>query len=144
MSSVIWTAIGAGVKLLTNIINHWLEGKRQNQLLLAAKDDKFIKGMIDNQHANSRDPFVKATRRVLFISVTLTLCFLMIYYAMNPHITYNVVVPNSDGYTGGLFGWFTGNQDFTMVQMTGGLLLKSFMDMCFMIVGFYAVPSKLR
>ena len=68
----------------------------------------------------------------------------MIYYAMNPHITYNVVVPNSDGYTGGLFSWFTGDSDFTMVQMTGGLLLKSFMDMCFMIVGFYAVPSKLR
>ena len=144
MSSVLWTAVGAGVKLLTNIINHWLEGKRQNQLLLAAKDDKFIRGMLENQQANARDPFVKATRRVLFISVTLTLCFLMIYYAMNPHITYNVVVPNGDGYTGGLFSWFTGTEEWTVVQMTGGLLLKSFMDMCFMIVGFYAVPSKLR
>lgn len=144
MSSVLWTAVGAGVKLLTNIINHWLEGKRQNQLLLAAKDDKFIQGMINNQQANSRDPFVKATRRVLFISVTLTLCFLMIYYAMNPHITYNIVVPHGDGYTGGILSWFVGTKEWTVVQMTGGLLLKSFMDMCFMIVGFYAVPSKLR
>jgi len=28
------------------------------------------------------------------------------------------------------------------VQLTGGLMLASFMDLCFMVIGFYAIPSK--
>ena len=144
MSSIIWTAIGAGMKLLVNLVNHWLDHRRQNQLLLAAKDDKFIQATIESQHANSKDPFVKATRRVLFLSITLTMCYLMIFYATNPDIKYNVLLPQTDEHTGGFLTWFVGTDSWVVVELTGGLLLKSFMDLCFMIVGFYAVPSKLR
>lgn len=143
-SAVISAAIGAGCKLLVNVVNFWLEQKRQNQLLLAAKNDKFIKGMLENQMAQAADPFVKVTRRVLFLSITFTLCFLMLFYALNPHIVYDVVVPKGDGAKWGLFSWFGGGADWVVVQMTGGLLLTSFMDLCFMIIGFYAVPSKMR
>lgn len=144
MNSILWAAIGAGTKLLVNIVNHWLEGKRQNQLLLAAKDDKFLQAMIENQAKTSHDPFVKVTRRILFLMLTTTLCYLMIFYASNPDIKYNVLIPSNEGTTGGILAWFIGTNDWTLVEMTGGLLLKSFMDLCFMIVGFYAVPSKLR
>lgn len=144
MSSIIWTAIGAGMKLLVNVVNHWLEHKRQNQLLLAAKDDKFIQAAIESQAGNSKDPFVKATRRVLFLSITLTMCYLMIFYASNPDIKYSVLLPQDGGSTGGILSWFVGSESWVVVELTGGLLLKSFMDLCFMIVGFYAVPSKLR
>ena len=144
MSSIIWTAIGAGMKLLVNVVNHWLEHKRQNQLLLAAKDDKFIQATVEAQASNSKDPFVKATRRVLFLSITLTMCYLMIFYAANPDIKYSVLLPQDDSFTGGIMSWFAGSDSWVVVELTGGLLLKSFMDLCFMIVGFYAVPSKLR
>lgn len=144
MSSIIWTAIGAGMKLLVNVVNHWLEHRRQNQLLLAARDDKFIQAAIDSQAENSKDPFVKATRRVLFLSITLTMCYLMIFYASNPDIKYSVLLPQDNGSTGGIMSWFVGSENWVVVELTGGLLLKSFMDLCFMIVGFYAVPSKLR
>lgn len=132
------------MKLLVNIVNHWLEHKRQNQLLLAAKDDKFIQAAIESQAGNSKDPFVKATRRVLFLSITLTMCYLMIFYASNPDIKYTVLLPQDGDSTGGILSWFTGSDSWVVVELTGGLLLKSFMDLCFMIVGFYAVPSKLR
>ena len=81
---------------------------------------------------------------MLFMSITFTMCFLMIYYALNPGITYDVIVPRGDTARLGIFSWFFGARDYDLVQMTGGLLLTSFFDLCFMVVGFYAVPSKKR
>ena len=97
MGPIINTIIGAGIKLACNLINSWLEQKRQDQLALAARDDKMLQALIDGQNKNSSDPFVKVTRRILFMSITFSMCFLMIYYAINPHILYNGVVPNGDG-----------------------------------------------
>lgn len=144
MGPVINTVIGAGIKLACNLINAWLEQKRQDQMLLAARDSEIVRAMMENQLKQASDPFVKVTRRVLFLTITFTLCFLMIYYAMNPHITYDVIVPRGDGYTGGFFSWIVGSREWDVVTMTGGLLLSSFMDLCFMVVGFYAIPSKRR
>lgn len=146
MGPVLNTIIGAGIKLLCNLLNHWLEQKRQDQLLLAARDSEVVHALLKNQLAQASDPFVKVTRRILFLSITLTLCYLMIFYALNPTITYDIIVPkNSDGSTGGFFNWIIGSsRDYDVVRMTGGLLLTSFMDLCFMVVGFYAIPSKRR
>lgn len=145
MGPVLNTIIGAGIKLLCNLLNHWLEQKRQDQLLLAARDSDIIHALLKNQLAQASDPFVKVTRRILFLSITLTLCYLMIFYALNPGVTYDIIVPrNSDGSTGGFFSWIAGSRDYDVVRMTGGLLLTSFMDLCFMVVGFYAIPSKRR
>jgi len=145
MGPVINTVIGAGIKLLCNLINHWLEQKRQDQLMLGARDNAMTKAILENQLAQSGDSFVKVTRRILFLSITLTLCFLMIYYALNPGITYDIIVPKSSSQTGGFFTWIVGSsRDYDVVRLTGGLLLTSFMDLCFMVVGFYAIPSKRR
>ena len=144
MGPVLNTVIGAGIKLLCNLINAWLEQKRQDQLLLAARDDKLMRVMLENQLKQASDPFVKMTRRVLFLTITFTLCYLMLYYAMNPTVTYDVIVPRGDGYTGGFFSWIVGSREWDVVRLTGGLLLSSFMDLCFMVVGFYAIPSKRR
>jgi hypothetical protein len=142
--AIMSAALGAGLKLLVNIVNHWLEQKKQNMLLLAARDDKIVDAVLNNQIQQASDPFVKVTRRVLFMSITFTMCYLMIFYALNPHISYDVVVPKGDGAGLGLFSWIFGGEEWTVVQLSGGLLLTSFMDLCFMIVGFYAVPSKMR
>ena len=136
MGPVLNTVIGAGIKLFCNLINAWLEQKRQDQMMLAARDNEIVRAMMENQLIQASDPFVIVTRRVLFMSITFTLCFLMIFYALNPGITYDVIVPRGDGYTGGFFSWIVGSREWDVVQMTGGLLLTSFMDLCFMVVGF--------
>ena len=138
------TLIGAAVKIGANFINAWIEQRRQDQLILAARDDKMFSALVENQKNQASNPFVQITRRVLFLSITFTLCFLMIYYAMNPHITYNVIIPRGDGSKWGIFSWLFGGTDWVMVQMTGGLMLSAFVDLCFMVIGFYAVPSKRR
>ena len=142
--SIINALIGAGVKIGANFINAWIEQKRQDQLLLAARDEKMLTALIENQKSQASSPFVQVTRRILFLTITFTLCFLMIYYALNPDITYNVVVPRGDNAKWGLFSWLVGGTDWVMVQMTGGLMLASFIDLCFMVIGFYAIPSRRR
>jgi hypothetical protein len=142
LGSVINTVIGAGIKVGANLLNFWLEQKKQTQLALVARDSEMLKALIENQNRRADDNFVKTTRRVLFMSITFTMCFLMIYYAMNPHITYDVLMPKGEGSKMGLWAWVSGSNDWVQVKLTGGLMLTSFMDLCFMVVGFYAIPSK--
>lgn len=132
------------MKLGVNLINYWLEQRAQDQMILAARDDKMLQALLDNQRTQAGDPFVQITRRVLFLTITFTLCFLMVYYAINPGITYDVIVPKGEAARWGIFSWIFGARDWELVQMTGGLLLTSFFDLCFMVIGFYAVPSKRR
>ena len=143
MGPVLNTIIGAGIKVFANLLNYWIEQKRQDQMVLAARDNTMLTALIDNHSKQASDPFVKVTRRMLFLTITFTMCFLMIYYAMNPNIQYDVIVdkPSSGGFFSFLFG---GNKSWEKVQLTGGLLLTSFMDLCFMVVGFYAIPSRYK
>ena len=62
MGPILNTILGAGIKLACNMINSWLEQKRQDQLALAARDDKMLEALISSQKNNSNDPFVKITR----------------------------------------------------------------------------------
>ncbi len=144
MGPIINTIIGAGIKLGVVLLNSWIENKQQNQLLLAARDKQMVDAILNNQQQQASDPFVKMTRRVLFTSITFTLCFLMLYYALNPNITYDVIVPHGETHRWGIFSWIVGGKDYDVIKMTGGLLLTSFFDLCFMVIGFYAVPSKRR
>ena len=68
------TIIGAGVKLGANFINAWIEQKRQDQLMLAARDDKMFAALVHNQKSQASNPFTQITRRILFLSITFTLC----------------------------------------------------------------------
>lgn len=144
MGPILNTIIGAGIKVAANLINNWLEQKRHDQMLLASRDNDMLKALIENQNKRSSDPFVQKTRRVLFLTITFTMCFLMIYYAMNPHISYDLIVPRGEGSKWGFFSWIFGGKDWDVVKMTGGLMLASFMDLCFMVIGFYAIPSRTR
>lgn len=144
MGPILNTIIGAGIKLGCNLINSWLEQKRQDQMILAARDNAMLQAMIDNQAKQASDPFVKITRRVLFMSITFTMCYLMIFYAHNPDISYEIIVPKGENARWGFFSWILGGKEWEVVQLTGGLMLSSFMDLCFMVVGFYAIPSKKR
>ena len=144
LGSIMNTVIGAGIKLGANLLNYWLEQKRQDQMILAARDSEMLKALIENQNKRADDAFVKVTRRILFMSITFTMCFLMIYYAMNPHISYDVLIPKGENARLGIRTWFFGGNDWVQVKLTGGLMLSAFMDLCFMVVGFYAIPSKKR
>ena len=108
MGPIINTIIGAGIKLGCNLLLAWLEQKRQDQMILAARDNTMLQALIDNQHKQASDPFVKVTRRVLFMAITFTMCYLMIFYAHNPNISYDLIVPKGDGARFGFFSFIFG------------------------------------
>ena len=140
--SIINTLIGAGVKIGANLINAWLEQRMVDRKLMAARDENILKLIAESQKETRSDPFVKTTRRILFLALTFTYCYLMIFYAMNPSITYEIVKPVNPN--GGILSWFFGDAQFATFTLTGGLLLASFVDLMFMVIGFYAIPSNKK
>ena len=140
--SVLNTIIGAGIKIGANLINAWIEQRMVDRKLMAARDENILKLIVDSQKETRSDPFVKTTRRILFLALTFTYCYLMIFYALNPDITYNIVKPANP--SGGIMSWFFGDIQWVTFELTGGLLLASFVDLMFMVIGFYAIPSNKR
>lgn len=140
--SIINTLIGAGVKIGANLINAWIEQRMVDRKLMAARDENILRLIADSQKETRSDPFVKTTRRMLFMALTATYCYLMIFYAINPDISYTVVKPANS--SGGILTWFFGDAEWVTFELTGGLLLASFVDLMFMVIGFYAIPSSKR
>ena len=140
--SVLNTILGAGIKLGANLINAWIEQKMVDRKLMAARDENILRLIADSQKETRSDPFVKMTRRILFMTLTFTYCYLMLFYAMNPGITYEVIKPAES--SGGILSWFLGETKWVTFELTGGLLLASFVDLMFMVIGFYAIPSSKR
>ena len=140
--SVLNTILGAGIKLGANLINAWIEQRMVDRQLMAARDDKIMQMIADSQKETRSDPFVKTTRRMLFMALTATYCYLMIFHALNPDISYTVIKPAES--SGGILSWFMGETKWVTFELTGGLLLASFVDLMFMVIGFYAIPSSKR
>jgi len=140
--SIINTVLGAGIKIGANLINAWIEQKMVDRQLMAARDENILKLIAESQKETRSDPFVKTTRRVLFMALTFTYCYLMLFYAMNPDISYTIVKPIDS--TGGILTWFFGDAKWVTFDLTGGLLLASFVDLMFMVIGFYAIPNNKR
>lgn len=65
MGTILNAVIGMGAKVLINLIDHWAEQKRANQLMIAAQDKTRLDALIANQKAMAMDSFAKSTRRVL-------------------------------------------------------------------------------
>ena len=79
MGPIVNTIIGAALKLGVVLLNSWIEQRRQDQMMLAARDNTMLEALIHNQQTQAGDPFVQMTRRVLFMCITLTLCYLMVF-----------------------------------------------------------------
>ena len=52
---IINTIIGAGIKLGSILITNWLEQKRQDQLMLAARDQAMVDAMLKNQLEQAKE-----------------------------------------------------------------------------------------
>ena len=140
MGPVISTLIGAGVKLGANIVNSWLNSKDRQQELVAAERAKLIDEQTKIIMENAKDPFVQMSRRVLFMALTFTFCWLIIYFATRPDIDW--MVSTGEGGKLSLFSFVFGAKGGTI--HTGALLVTSFVDLMFMVIGFYAIRSNRK
>ncbi len=114
--SVLNTVLGAGIKLAANLINAWIAHKMVDRQLMAASTDQIMQMIAESQKETRSDPFVKTTRRMLFMALTATYCYLMLFYAMNPDITYEIVKPINP--SGGILSWFFGDAEWVTFELT--------------------------
>ena len=70
--SVLNTIIGAGIKIGANLISAWIEQRKVDRTLMAARDENILKMIAESQKETRSDPFVKTTRRILFLALTFT------------------------------------------------------------------------
>ena len=140
MGPVTSTLLGAGVKLFANVVNSWLTSRTRQQELLAADRARVIEAQTRIIEQNAKDPFVQFSRRVLFMALTFTFCWLIIYFATRPDVDW--MVSTGEGGRLSLFSFVFGAKTGTV--HAGALLITSFIDLMFMVIGFYAIKSNRK
>jgi len=135
---ILSTLLGAGLKLVSNLVLGFIESKQQKEAASREFDEHKLNAIKALQ--SSTFSLSKYIRPVVTIALVGTYCYLMIYYAWHPDIEYSVMVPKEPG----IFAWIFGSKEQIQQTLTGGLMLASFVDLIFMVAGFYYMPSKRR
>ena len=57
MGPILNTILGAGIKILCNLVNAWLEQKRQDQMMLAVRDQATMEALFKKPERASKRSF---------------------------------------------------------------------------------------
>lgn len=130
------TAAGACLKLL----NTWVQGKIEKQQMEAAREEKILNTWAKSQIAITKDRQSKTTRRWVFWMLTATYCFVFVWFTIFPETTIITLGGHSSGWITSIFGGGTDK----LVTVTGGHIVVAGLELIFMVVGFFALPSRRR
>ena len=136
------TIIGAGIKLVANGFNAWIERSNRNQELLGAEQAKRLEDQTSLVRENAKDPFVQFSRRVLFMALTFTFCWIVIYFVRHPDVDWMVYAGEESGRRFSMFSYIFGSKGKTV--HAGALLVTAFIDLMFMVIGFYSIKSNRK
>lgn len=130
------TAAGACLKLL----NTWVQGKIEKQQMEAAREEKILNTWAKSQIAITKDRQSKTTRRWVFWMLTATYCFVFVWFTIFPETTIITLGGHSSGWITSIFGGGI-EKPYTV---TGGHIVVAGLELIFMVVGFFALPSRRR
>lgn len=130
------TALGAVLKLF----NTWVQGRIEKQQMEAAREEKILNTWARSQTAIAKDKQSKTTRRWVFWMLTATYCFVFIWFTLYPETSIITIGGHSPGWLGGIFGGGTDK----LITITGGHVVVAGLELIFMVVGFFAMPSRRR
>lgn len=128
--------LGSVLKMVSNYINHSMQQKTERQQHDNAQDAEILKARIALAKENNKDIWGKVSRTAIFIMIIGTFCYLMIHYAMHPEIQYEILVPGKEH--------FFNPSGWKVFKLSGGFLAWQCVELCFLVVGFFCVPSKRR
>lgn len=134
------TILGAGIKLGSNVVNHLIEKSSRSQELAGADAAARLDAQTRIIEENAKSPFVQFTRRVLFLTLTFTFCWVVIYFTQHPDVDWTVYPEaiRRFGFLSYLFG-----SNLQPIH-AGALLVSAFVDLMFMVVGFYSIRSNRK
>lgn len=133
--------LGAVTKLVVVIVINIFDLIFKGQENSHSQDKATQEALAENQRAQASDPFVKFSRRILFLYLVLTYCYMAMFYHYNPDIAYDILLPKSGG---GIFGMFSGSADYQVIRITGGYHVAVFNEVVLTVLGFFVVQSSKR
>lgn len=124
---------GGALKILAGIVSGYVRLRREEKLLLLQADTERMKALYGGEE--KPDKFHDWTRRFLAITITSTLCGIVIYLVMfRPDQVYTIAVPK---HTSWLVDFIFGSVDKAGMKLSAGALLWEFVNFVALICGFY-------
>ena len=133
--------MGAGVKLITNVVNTWMHNSAEERRTNALKDTEICEAHIALAKSVNSDKLAKVSRSVIFMAIIFTWCYMGIYGLHNPEMQYDIVLPKSNNWT--ITSLFS-SSNFEIRKISGSVLMWQWFSLTEMILGFFVVPSRRR
>jgi hypothetical protein len=133
--------MGAGVKILTNVVNGWIHNSAEERRTSALRDAETTQAHIAlAKHANS-DKIGKVSRSIIFLMIIGTWCYIALHGLHHPNAVYDIVLPKGSNWT---FGSLFSSSEWEIKKITGSILMWQWFSLTEMILGFFCVPSRRR
>lgn len=132
--------IGAVLKL----VNNWTAAKSEREMVKDARSAALLKAHHQMKMAIQKDPFSKMTRRWVFLTVVFTFCAILLMFAIDAAFLNGTPLDLSipiDKKTG-ILSFLAGGTNKETLNLGMGYIFYYGLDLVFMIMGFYTMPSK--
>ena len=133
--------MGAGCKLLVNVVNSWMHNSAEEKRAHILRDKEVIEAHIELAKQVQKDHFTKIIRGLIFLMIVSVWCYLAIHGAHNPNLEYDIVMPKGNNWT---FGSLFSSSQWEIRKISGSVLMWQWFTLVEMILGFFVVPSRRR
>jgi len=131
-------AMGAGIKILSNTINHIFENAAEERKTNALKDSENLKAHIRLAELASSDNVARWNRFVIFTMIAATFCLITIYSMIYPADTSILIEVNS----GFLSGAFRQKEQVVETVNSSGIVFQKCFIIMEAVIGAFVVPSR--
>ena len=128
--------MGAGIKLASTALTGYLHNKNEEIRARNKIDEKLLDAEVELAKMNNKDPLGKINKFAIFMCLTLTFCFVVVWQVLNPGNEYSAIIPTNGGWTN--------PSGYKLVKTHGAFLPWQFMDAMYMILGSFCVNSRRR
>lgn len=132
--------IGAGIKIISNVINTYFENQKHRDDLLAIRDQGIADAQAAIAETASKDLIGKVNRSILFTMLVGTWCYMGIWCIHNLDLTITIPVDTRVG----LFSRLVERPVQQTINVTVGMILIQWYEVMQMVIGFFCVPSRRR
>ena len=130
--------MGAGCKLLGTFVSQWLHNSSEERKANALRDELLVKAHVELAKITNADKIASCTRAIIYISITLTWCYMGFYGMSQQGTESTVLVPNDAGIFGKLFH----SQTLRPVEIKGTTLYYQWWEIMQMIMGAFVMPNR--
>ena len=130
--------IGAGVKLVSNVVNSWFSNSAEHSRNLLLKDKESIEANIKLLEASNANWITQFSRATTFAAITLTFCWITIYSMYNPEET-SILIDVKGGWLSSIF-----RQPDKVVQevKSSGIVFDRCFSIMEAVIGAFVMRSK--